>query len=108
VDNSFNGSSGGGALSFSGATLSGASINPTDLPSTPVTCQGQACHIGYQASFTLAAGTYDLRVTGSNPFNGSYSVHVSAVPEPSIGALMLCGLMVLAPQALRRARRSPA
>lgn len=94
IDNSFNSSSGGGALSFDQASISSQEMPPTALLASPLTCQGQACHIGFQSTLTLPAGTYDLRVVGSNPFNGSYSVNVTAVPEPATWFLLLFGLPV--------------
>jgi hypothetical protein len=53
-------------------------------------------------NFTLAAGTYDVFVTGDAGTVGSYAVTVSPVPEASTIALMLSGLGFVSFVAKRR------
>lgn len=99
VENSFNSASGGGALSFDSMTLTGPGLASLALtPNSPPCVPRAECITRRTGTFAVLAGSYDLRIVGGNPFNGSYRVlaSVTAVPEPGSAGLFLLGAMGMA------------
>lgn len=99
VENSFNPRTGGGALNFDTMTFSGPGVAGAALtPASPPCVVGPVpadCITRRTGTFAVAAGSYDLAITGNNPFNGSYRVAVTVVPEPATLWLFALGIFGL-------------